>query len=229
MYTGSVLDGVSRTPREGGLHGGLSLTRCELAVTSGSSDSPGGWLHTSKTLFSDWTANSAVSAAARLTCCAARLALSLSFSSLHALWPHAFRARYPPSARAWSLTTCVHASVPTTSTSAPCTVLAWMKPTSPEGAFPKPKPLSTNHLSTISFTTLVRSVTASFEAGFALLVFELGAFSFQPLQPPGCHVRLDVEFSFPDSPETRSSDGSRAALCPIPGPSWPGCVSHRPP
>ena len=126
MYTGSVLDGVSRTPRGGGLHGGLSLTRCDLAATYGSSDSPGGWLHTSKTLFSDWTANSVVSAAARLTCCAARLALSLSFSSLHA-----FRARYPPSARAWSLTTCVHASVPTTSTSAPCTTLAWMNTTRP--------------------------------------------------------------------------------------------------
>ena len=37
----------------------------------------------------------------------------------------------------------------------------------------------------------------SSEAGFALLVFELGALSFQPLQPTGCHIRLDVEFSFP--------------------------------
>ena len=148
-------------PRVGGLHGGLSLTRCGPTVTTDSSDSPGGWLRTSKTLLSDWAANSAVSAAARLTCCAARLALSLSFSSLHALCPHAFRARYPPSARAWSLTTCVHASVPTTSTSAPCTALAWMKTTSPEGALPKPKPLSTNHLSTVSFTTLVWSARAS--------------------------------------------------------------------
>ena len=161
MVTGSVLAGVSLISREGGLHGGLSLTRCELSVTSASSDSPGGWLHTSKTLFSDWTANSAVSAAARLTCCAARLALSLSFSSLHALWPHAFRAQYPPSARAWSLTTCVHASVPTTSTSAPCTTLAWMNTTSPVGALPKPKPLSTNHLSTVSFATLAWSARAS--------------------------------------------------------------------
>ena len=34
------------------------------------------------------------------------------------------------------------------------------------------------------------------EAGFALLVFKLGALSFQTLQPSGCHVRPDVEFSF---------------------------------
>ena len=181
MVPGSVFAGVSRMPKEDGLHGGL--TRCELAATSGSSNSPGGWLHTSKTLFSDWAANSAASAAARLTCCAARLALSLSY----ALWPHAFRARYPPSARAWSLTTCVHASVSTMSTSAPCTTLAWMNTTLTVGALPKPYPLSTNHLSTISFTTLVRFVRAS-----PRLASRSSSSSWDL-----CHVRLDVEFSFP--------------------------------
>ena len=34
----------------------------------------------------------------------------------------------------------------------PCTALAWMNTISPVGALPKPKPLSTNHLSTSTFT-----------------------------------------------------------------------------
>ena len=79
---------------------------------------------------------------------------------LHAFCPQALRARYSSSARAWSLTTCVHVSVPTMSTSTPRTTLAWMKTISPVGTFPKTKPLSTNHLSTTSFTTLVLCASA---------------------------------------------------------------------
>ena len=160
MVSGSVFAGVSLMPREGGLHGGMSLTRCELAVTSGSSDSPGGWLHTSKTLLSDWAANSAVSAAARLTCCAARLALSLSFSSLHALWPHAFRARYPLSTSmvAHDLRPCFSADHEHLRAGYDAGVDEHYLTS---GTLPKPYSLSTNHLSTVSFTTLVRSVRAS--------------------------------------------------------------------
>ena len=85
-----------------------------------------------------------------------------------------------PSARAWSLTTCVHSPVPTTSTSAPCTTLAWMNTTSPEGALPKPlslvdKPLVDSQLH--DFGVVREGVL---EAGFALLVLYLGALSFQP-------------------------------------------------
>ena len=77
---------------------------------------------------------------------------------LHALWPHAFRARYPT-----STSLVAHDQRPRisadTSTSTPCTTLAWMNTFSPVGAVPKPKPLSTNHL--FSFTTLVSSAKAS--------------------------------------------------------------------
>ena len=62
MVTGSVFAAVSFVLRESELHGGLFLTGCELFAASGSklrsaagsSHSPGGWLHTSKTLLSDW-------------------------------------------------------------------------------------------------------------------------------------------------------------------------------
>ena len=53
-----------------------------------------GCVHTSETSFSDFTASSAVNAAARLTCCATLLALSLSLSSFHAASPQALHARY---------------------------------------------------------------------------------------------------------------------------------------
>ena len=66
-----------------------------------------------------------------------------------------------PWARASSRTTCTHASVPIMRTSASRTTLAWMKMTSPVGTLPKPKPLSTNHLSTTSLTTLFLSARAS--------------------------------------------------------------------
>ena len=72
--------------------------------------------------------------------------------------PTPFGLDTPPRHEHGSLTNCVHASVPTTSTFAPCTTLAWMKTTSPEGALPKPNPLLTNHLSTVSLTTLAWSV-----------------------------------------------------------------------
>ena len=43
---------------------------------------------------------------------------------------------------------CIHASVPTMSSS-PCTTLPWINTISPVGTLPKPKPLSTKHLSTV--------------------------------------------------------------------------------
>ena len=64
-----------------------------------------------------------------------------------------------PLARAWSLTTCTRASTFIVRTSAPWTVLAWMKTISPKGFLPKPRPLSTNHLSTRK-TTFGASVGA---------------------------------------------------------------------
>ena len=76
-----------------GLSVAAGATWCSAA---GSSRRPGGWVHTSDTSLSDWAANSAVSAAARLTCCATFVALSLSLSSFHAPRPQVLRARYSP-------------------------------------------------------------------------------------------------------------------------------------
>ena len=53
-----------------------------------------------------------------------------------------------------SFATCTHASVPIVRTSAPCTALDWMKTISPVGHLLRPQPLSTNLLSTVTFTTL---------------------------------------------------------------------------
>ena len=88
-----------RAPRCLGAGRRLLLTRKRLPVACGvvavgSSCKPGGWLHTSASL-SDGAASSAVHAAARLTCCATLLALSLSSSSSHALSPEALHARSP--------------------------------------------------------------------------------------------------------------------------------------
>ena len=63
------------------------------AAADGSSCKPGGWLHTSETSFTDFAASSAVKAAARLTCCANLIALSLSLSSFHAACPQALHAQ----------------------------------------------------------------------------------------------------------------------------------------
>ena len=105
--------------------------------------------------------------------------------------------RNPPWARASSLTTCNHASVPIKRTSAPWTALAWMT-TSPKGTLPKLKPLSTNHLSTRSFTTSVLSA----EGWLRALRPPAGGFPLsQPLEPPDRHVRLYVEFPFPTHQE----------------------------
>ena len=168
-----------------------------------------------------------------LTCSAALLALSLSLSSFHAACPQALHARYPPWARASSCMTCTHASVPMVRTSAPRTTVAWMKTTSPVGTLPKPKPLSTNHLSTTSLTTLVLSARAFLEAGFALFVFQLGVFPLQPFQPPDRHIRLHVDLPFTAHKELDHSADLRAGLGPsqrfAPPLPWPGGVSHRPP
>ena len=102
----------------------------------------------------------------------------------------------PPSARAWSLTTCDHASVPTMSTSAPCATLAWMKTISPVRALTKP-----NHLSTANFTTLVLFVSAS-EGGFALGIVNFILFFLQSVQFPGRSHR--PRFSTPFSADQNS-------------------------
>ena len=62
-----------------------------------------------------------------LTSCTALFAFSLSFSCFHTFLPHAIRARHRPSAGASSLTTCIHAPVPTTSTRPPWTKLACIR------------------------------------------------------------------------------------------------------
>ena len=91
-------------------------------------------------------ASSAVSAAARRPCCATLNGFSLFFSSVHTLLLQAFRARYHSfSARASSLTTCSHASLPIVRTS------ARMKTVSPVWTLPKPKPLSTTSFATLSY------------------------------------------------------------------------------
>ena len=154
-------------------------------------------MHTSDTARSDWAANSAVSSAARLARSAALLALSLSLSLAPTRsFPRLCGLGTPPWARASSLTTCTHASVPIMRTPAPWTALAWMKTTSPEGTLPKPKPLSTNHLSTRSLTTLVLSARAS-----GRLDSSTSSSSWRFSLSSRSSLRLRVEFPFPTHQE----------------------------
>ena len=182
-------------------------------------------MHTSDTALSDWAANSVESAAARLARCAALLARSLSLSCSHAAFLQALRARNPPWARASSLTPCTHASVPIKRTSAPWTALAWMT-TSPEGTLPKLKPLSTNHLSTRSFTTSVLSA----EGWLRALRPPAGGFPPPAVRASGSPRPPLRRVSFPDAPGTRPFGGSLAGLGSRPQfLSWPVGVSHLPP
>ena len=120
--------------------------------------------------------------------------------------PKPFVLDASPSTRAWSLTTCAHASVPTMSTSAPCTTLAWMKTTSPVGSLRKPKPLSTNKFWTTSFATLVLSAKAPVRLESCFLS------SFSSCSQSNRSSRLAATYVF--APRTRPYDGFRAALGP---------------
>ena len=95
-------------------------------------------MHTSDTARSDWAANSAVSSAARLARSAALLAIYLSLSCSHAVFPQLCGLGTPPVLERRRLALAPTPPVPIMRTSAPWTALAWMQTTSPEGSFPKP-------------------------------------------------------------------------------------------
>ena len=198
------------------------MTRCELFAACGSMlRSAAGSLcnlrsrlHTS---FSDWAASSAVSVAARLTCCTlctshARCPPCPS-SSVSLLGTSVVTDYFRPRVSVDHEHLCVLHDAGVYQYNFTCLDVA-------EALVDKPFVNSQLHDFGLVREGLV-------EASFPLLVLQLGVFSFHALQPSDCHVRLEIDLPFSARKEN-DHPTDRAALVPIPGRTWPGGVSHRP-